>query len=172
MSAPKRRGGRRGNRAAASEVSARQPNYRQPNYRQLKNPFTPMRAFSDDHIAVMHQAALGILETNCIKVLLPATRAAFKTAGARVDENREMVYLGRDIVAHALHTAPRSIRLAAGNPDRDLVLELGSLVFQPGTGAPHATDPVNGRRPGNRSDFCDLIRLTQHFDVLHTPPLP
>lgn len=167
MNTPVRRGGRRGQRAAASQAPARQP-----NYSQLKNPFPPMRAFSDDHIAAMHEAALGILESNGIKVLLPQAREIFKAAGARVIDDTEMVYLGRDIVTAALHTAPKSIHMSAPNPARDLTLELGTLAFQPGAGAPHATDRIKGRRPGTASDFSDLIRLTQHFDVLHMiPPL-
>lgn len=165
MSAPTRRGGRRGQRASAAEAPVRQP-----NYRQLKNPFPPMRAFSDDHITAMHNAALDILETNGIRVLLPQARDILRAGGARVDDDSEMVYVGRDIVAHALNMAPKSISLRAPNPIRDLKLELGSLVFQPGAGAPHATDRVKGRRPGTGEDFCDLVRLTQHFDVLHMVP--
>lgn len=145
---------------------------RDVNYRNLRNPFPPMRAFSDDHIASMHEAALTILEENGIKVLLPEARAYFRKAGAIVDETTEMVFVGRDIVEASLATPPSSIRVAGGIPERDIILELGSLVFQPGAGAPHATDMVNGRRPGSLQDFEDLTRLTQHFDVLHMmPPL-
>ena len=145
---------------------------RKPNYRQLKNPFPPMRAFSDDHIVAMHTAGLDILEQQGMKVLLPEARATFKAGGAKVDEETEMVYIGRDIVEAALATAPKAIDLAGGAPERDLCLELGSLVFQPGAGAPHATDLQRGRRPGTLEDFKELVRLTQHFDVLHmVPPL-
>ena len=48
----------------------------------------------------------------------------------------------------------------------------GSLIFQPGAGAPHATDLERGRRPGTAVDFRELVKLTQHFDVLQmVPPL-
>jgi len=50
------------------------------------------------------------------------------------------------------------------------VLEPGSLIFQSGAGAPHATDRERGRRPGTLNDFQELVRLTQHFDVLHMVP--
>ncbi|UWR22774.1 trimethylamine methyltransferase family protein [Sulfitobacter sp. S190] len=142
---------------------------RTPNYRQLRNPFPPMRAFSDDHIAAMHDAALDIVETHGIRVLLPAARDLYAKAGARLGDD-DMVCLGRDIIEQALETAPESIHLSARNPERDVTLELGSLIFQPGAGAPHATDRIKGRRPGTGADFCDLIRLTQHFDVLHMIP--
>ena len=145
---------------------------RKVNYRNLKNPFPPMTAFSDDHIAAMHDAALGILEKHGIKVLLPEARQLYRAAGAKIDESSEMVWIGREIIEQAIASAPTSIEMKAGTPDRDITLELGSLVFQPGAGAPHATDLINGRRPGTLSDFNDLVRLTQHFDVLHMmPPL-
>ncbi len=145
---------------------------RKTDYRNLKNPFPPMKAFSDDHIATMHEAALDTLENLGVKVLLPAARDTFRQGGAKVDESTEMVYIGRDIVQAALASAPKSIPVAGGARDRDIVLELGKLCFQPGAGAPHATDRIKGRRPGTWNDYQDLTRLTQHFDVLHmVPPL-
>ena len=145
---------------------------RKVDYHNLQNPFPPMRAFSDDHIATMHEAALGILETHGVKVLLPEAAKIFAKAGARFDPATEMVYLGREIIAAALATAPTTITVAAGSREKDITLKLGNLLFQPGAGAPHATDLVKGRRPGNRDDYNDLTRLTNHFDVLHMiPPL-
>jgi len=145
---------------------------RAPDYRRLRNPLPPMDVFSADRIAAMHNASLDVLERLGIKVLLPAARAVFRMAGARVDDTTEMVYIGRDIVATALATAPKSFPLIAGHPDRDQVMELGSMIFQPGAGCPHATDLERGRRPGTEQDFRELISLTQHFDVLHMiPPL-
>ncbi len=148
------------------------PPKRTVNYRDLRNPFPPMAAFSEDHITAMHNAALSVLETHGVKILLPEARMLFKAAGAIIDESTDMVTIGREIVQAALDTAPKSIPVAGGAPHRDLTLELGMLVFQPGAGAPHATDLIKGRRPATNQDFRDLTCLTQHFDVLHmVPPL-
>lgn len=159
---------RKGRKARQSDtVSARKV-----DYRNLKNPFPLMKAFSDDHIATMHDAALGMLENLGVKVLLPEARDAFRKAGAKVDDSTEMVFIGREIVQAALLSAPKSIPISGGARDRDIVLELGNLCFQPGAGSPHATDRIKGRRPGTWSDYQDLTRLTQHFDVMHmVPPL-
>ncbi len=143
---------------------------REVNYRSLRNPFPQMKVVSEDEVVHLHDAALGILEDKGIKVLLPEAREIYRKAGARVEE--DMVYIGRDLVAQALKTAPSSILCRAGARNRDVLLEPGSLVFQPGAGAPHATDRLRGRRPGTGKDFQELIQLTHHFDALHMlPPL-
>ena len=145
---------------------------RETDYRRLSNPFPVMSVFSEDRIEAIHEAALTTLENLGIKVLLPEARALYRQGGARVDETSEMVYIGREIVEAALATAPRRIQCRAAQTERDIVLELGNLFFQPGAGAPHATDLDRGRRPGTAQDFRELIRLSQHFDVLHMmPPL-
>lgn len=157
---------RRGRRGKDAETPTREV-----NYRQLRNPFPPMSVFSDDRIAAIHDAALSVLETLGIKVLLPEARDLFVAGGAMLKED-DMIHIGREIVEAALESAPRSILAKAAVPERDVILEPGSLVFQPGAGAPHASDLVKGRRPGTGDDFKDLIRLTQHFDVLQMmPPL-
>lgn len=141
------------------------PAVRDVNYRQLRNPFPPMEVFSKDEITSMHETALRTLEELGMRVLLPEARAIYAKGGARVDG--EMVYIGRDMVEAAIASAPKSIVCRAGASHRDILMELGTLTFQPGAGAPHATDLARGRRPGSARDFNELVRLTQHFDVFN-----
>lgn len=142
------------------------------NYSQLRNPFPVMNVFSDDEIENMHRTALRILQELGVKVLLPEARRILARGGARVDEDNQMVWLGRDMVEAAVASAPRSINCRAGARARDIRMELGALTFQPGAGCPHATDLERGRRPGTGRDFRELTQLTQHFDVFQmVPPL-
>ena len=76
-----------------------------------------------------------------------------------------MVHIGREMVEAALATAPKSIPCIAGSRDRDITLELGTLNFQPGAGAPHATDLIRGRRPGSAQDYREYTQLAHHYDV-------
>ncbi|SLN23909.1 Trimethylamine methyltransferase (MTTB) [Falsiruegeria litorea R37] len=154
------RGRRRRGRAEAAPTPSRDV-----NYRQLKNPFPLMEVFPADQIADMHETALRMLEDLGMKVLLPEARRIYAQGGARVDEDSEMVHIGRDMVEAALATAPKSIACQAGARHRDFTLELGSLVFQPGAGAPNATDLVRGRRPASGQDYLEFLKLTHHFDV-------
>ena len=161
------RGARKGRRAAAGAGPRREV-----DYRNLSNPFPRMKVFSDDRIAAIHEAALDVLERLGMKVLLPQARALYRQGGARVDDTEEMVFIGREMVEAALERAPKRIEGRAGARHRDIVLEQGRLLFQPGAGCPHATDMIRGRRPGTAQDFRELVMLTQAFDVLHmVPPL-
>lgn len=155
------RGRRRRGRGAEAAPSPQ----RDVNYRQLRNPFPQMEVFPPDQIGDMHDTALRTLEELGVKVLLPEARRIFAAAGARVDENSEMVFIGRDMVEAAVASAPKSIACRAGARHRDFMLELGSLVFQPGAGAPNATDLERGRRPANGQDYLEFLKLTHHFDV-------
>lgn len=157
-----RRGRRR--QAAAKDPA------RKVDYHNLRSPFPTMDVFSADEIANMHDTALRMLEEMGMRVLLPEARAIFKAAGASVDEDTQMVKIGREIIESALKTAPRSITVKAPKPEKDVLLQLGSLVFQPASGAPHATDLDRGRRPGSGQDFKELIQLINHFDCYQMLP--
>ncbi len=139
---------------------------RQTSYHTLKNPFMPATVFSEDRVEAIHDTALRVLEELGVKVLLPEARKIFAAAGALVDEDTQMVQIDRDIVEAALATAPRSFTIKGAAPHRDLTMELGTLAFQSGAGAPNATDLVRGRRPGSLTDVRELTRLVQHFDVI------
>ena len=150
--------GRRGNTGSAP--------VRVVNYRQLRHPFSPQTVFSGDEVSAIHETALRVLEELGIKITLPEARDLFRAAGARVDDN-EMVFIGRDIVASALSTAPSSIRLRSINPEREQQYENGAMLFMAGSGCPNATDNERGRRPGDLTAFQEAIKLCQSFDVLH-----
>ncbi len=157
----RRAGGRRGRQIAdADGVQARKV-----DYHTLRNPFVPVPVWTDDRVAAVHEAALDVLETLGMKVLLPEARKIFAQGGALVDEQTELVRIGRDMVAAALASAPRSITLRAGRAEKDVVLELGRLTIQTGAGSPHTMDRLRGRRPGTLADYRELTRLTQCYDV-------
>src|ERR1700733_6217490 len=67
-------------------------------YRHLRNPFEPMKVFSDDQVAAIHQAALVMLETQGMKVLSADARVLYRNTGADVDEATQMLRLGRATV--------------------------------------------------------------------------
>lgn len=131
----------------------------------LTHPFPPQPLWSDDAIAQLHDAALGVLERDGMRVLLPEAVEIFRAAGAVVQD--DMVHIGRDIVAAALATAPREWRMRAANPARERRYGAGEMIFSPGSGCPNVTDLVRGRRAGSLRDYEETLCLQQAFDVIH-----
>lgn len=164
MEEGRQRRGRRRQQGAANHAQ------RVVDYHNLRNPFPPMPVFSDDRVSAIHEAALDVLENLGIKVLEDEARTLLRKAGAVVNETDQMVRIGREVVEACLETAPRSFLAKAGVREKDILIEPGRIIFQPGAGAPNATDLVRGRRPGSLRDFRELVRLTDHFDVFQMVP--
>jgi trimethylamine---corrinoid protein Co-methyltransferase len=137
------------------------------SYRHLKNPFTPLRVFSDDQVAAMHEAALVMLETQGMKVLSADARRRYAQAGCSVDEASCIVRIDRGLVAASLATAPREITLHSVDPARHVPLHDGHVAFAPTSGPPNIMDTARGRRAGTLEDFCNIVKLCQSFEVIH-----
>ena len=165
MTEPERDSSRRPRRrppppsTAAKESRSRQ-------YRVLKNPFQPWRVFSDDRVEALHNAALGVLENQGLKVLSTDARTRFRLAGATVDESAESVRIDRGLVADCIARAPRHITLHSRNPARHVSLGGNSLAFAPVSGPPHILDSAGVRRPGTLADYANGVRLCQAFEVI------
>jgi trimethylamine--corrinoid protein Co-methyltransferase len=137
------------------------------SYRHLRNPFEPLKVFSDDQVAAIHEAALDMLETQGMKVLSAGARRLYHEAGADVDEATQIVRLERALVAASLATAPSDITLHALDPQRHVPLFDRHVGFAPTSGPPNIMDTAGGRRAGTLEDFCNLVKLCQSFEVIH-----
>ncbi|MFL6606545.1 MAG: trimethylamine methyltransferase family protein [Steroidobacteraceae bacterium] len=154
-------------RRDSQNVAAVERVERSSRYRNLVNPFEPTRIFSDDQVESIHLAALGMLERQGMRVLSPRGRAILASAGARVDESTQMVYLEPQLVAKALTTVPAQVELVARNPSRSCRVGGRHVVFAPVAGPPSVSDLKRGKRTGSIEDFRDFVRLSQAFDVIH-----
>ncbi len=158
---------RRPRRRPASAAAALPAVDRTLAYRHLTNPFEPLKVFSDDQVATIHEAALMILENQGMRVLLPSACAVYARGGATVEESTQMVRLDRGLVAASLATAPRAITLHAKDPARHMPISGRHVVFAPTSGPPNIMDTKRGRRAGTFEDFCNIMKLCQSFEVIH-----
>ena len=134
-------------------------------YRHLHNPFVPMRVFSDDQVAAIHEAALGILETQGMKVLSEDARMRYAQGGAQVDEASQIVRLDRGLIAQTLASAPHDITLHAVDPERHMPLAPGCVVFCPTSGPPNIMDTARGRRAGAADPHVDTTVTERRAQV-------
>jgi len=159
---------RTGRRRPAAAPTGGAPVARSRAYRHMENPFEPLRIYSDDQVAAMHEAALILLETQGMKVLSAPARRRYAQAGATVDEATQVVRIDRGLVARSLATAPATFTFHALNPDLHVAIGGRHVALAPTSGPPNIMDIVGGRRAGTLEDFCNLVKLSQSFDVIHT----
>ena len=55
----------------------------------------------------------------------------------------------------------------ARNPAHSLQVGGNWMMFSPVASPPNCSDLERGRRPGNRADFRDFLKLGQYFNILH-----
>lgn len=154
------RDARRGRRGAAGSVIP------QLSWERVTNPYAPLVMLSAEQMEDLHDTSIRILKELGIKVMGENVRGLMRRAGADVDAEG-IVRLDQDIVDHALATVPRSFSLTPRNPARRVHLGGRDLVFGLVAGPPNVHDRIKGRRSGNLEDYCNFIRLAQHFNVIH-----
>ena len=134
---------------------------------QLRVPWAPLEVLSGEQVERILQAAWRVLEEAGVEIRSSSARDVYRSAGALVDDQSQVVRLGRELVAAQLVHVPERFVLHARNPARDLHVGDNVVNFGPVNGAPNASDLERGRRYGDIAAFRDILRLTHVLGVLH-----
>lgn len=140
---------------------------RQLPWQRVANPIAPIRILDSDRIETIIDSSLGVLESQGMRFLEPASRELMKKIGADVDDDSLMVRFDRGLVKEKLALAPSRFRLRARNPAHNLSLGGRDIVFGSVGGPAFVSDLDNGRRPGNYAEMCDYLRLVQSLNIIH-----
>ncbi len=158
---------RRSRRRKVDRTALSNLNRRNVNYSALKNPLIRQPAFSEDRLEAVHQTAIRVIEELGIRVLNDDARRRFKQAGATVDEETLMVNIDRSLVEQALESAPSEFVIHGATPDKNVTLGGDNIAFVSVGGPPHISDLDRGKRNGTLEDTRNIIKLSEHFDVIH-----
>lgn len=166
METQTRRRARR-SRGADADVKPAIDLFAQKPFKQPVNPFPPQTVVSDDELEAIHNASLDVLEDIGIDFMNEEAKSILKAAGADVDPNSDRVKLDRGLVMDAIKTLPETFKIHARNPEKDLIMGGPHVMFASVGSPPNSSDLEGGRRPGNRKDFQNLVRLSQFFNIIH-----
>ena len=134
---------------------------------RLENHWAPLEIFTSEQVERILIAAFRVLEEAGLEIRSPAAREVYRRAGALVDEDAQLVRLGRELVEAQLAHAPERFVLHARNPARHLHVGGNVVNFGPVTGAPNIRDQEGGRRYGDLAGFRNILKLIQSLGVLH-----
>ena len=118
---------------------------------------------SEEQLQRIHEASLELLSDYGIYSESDLLLKLFRDGGAAVDTEARVVRIPADMVESALTSAPKSFVLCGRDPDRDIVLEAGSVYFGlGGSSEPFIWDYSTGKpRQPTRADMVDVTRLGQ-----------
>lgn len=140
---------------------------RQLSFAKVVNHYPPIALLSADEVESIHHASLRLLAEIGMEVMHDESRAWLKAAGASVDEGSQRVRFDPAMIEEKIKTVPSSFTLQARNPEKNLQVGDGSLIFAATGGPAFVHDLERGRRAGNYQDMCDYIKVVQSLNVLH-----
>lgn len=140
---------------------------RNNDYRHLRNTLKRQPAFSQDHIETIHDTALRVLEELGVRILNKEARDLFKHAGADVDEQTKLVRIPPEIIDSSLASAPEHFEIHGAKDEYRVAMGGNNVAFVSVGGAPHVSDLDRGKRVATLEDTRNIIRLSEHFDVIH-----
>lgn len=159
-----RSGGRAARAALAKQALASAGSaYAKPR----RNTVGGLNIVSDEALEQIHEASIHILENFGVEFMAQDARDTFVHAGALADDETGRVRVGRELIDAALATCPSYFELTPRNPDRRMRLGENFMNFTLVAGPPSVHDEINGRRSGGMTDYVDLVKLAQSFDVIH-----
>ena len=154
----RRRGGARAHRSTGPSLAP---------IPRLANPLPPLELLDAEQVERIVQAANRVLEEAGLEIRSEAARDIFRKHGALVDDDTQMVRIGREIVDAQRALAPEQFVLHSRNEQRHLHVGGNVVNFGPVSGAPNISDAEGGRRYGDLEGFRRILNLTQALGILH-----
>ncbi|MCP3877855.1 MAG: trimethylamine methyltransferase family protein [Sulfitobacter sp.] len=148
-----------------TQSPAPEPRLPQLERRALRNRFSPVEPLDAEQLEMIHDASMRLLEEQGIEVMGNQALALFRQAGAELEDDGR-VRIDRHLLMETLATAPEYFDLTPRNPDNRIRIGGNHIHFGLVSGPPNVHDCINGRRIGNFTDYQNLIRLGQYFNVL------
>jgi trimethylamine--corrinoid protein Co-methyltransferase len=128
---------------------------------------TLLQVLSADEQAQIHERSLRILDQTGVRVDTESGRQILKGAGARVDENTNIVRFPRDLVEESLRLAPREFTLGARRKGWDVRMNADDCTLLSDGEAIYVLDSETGeRRLGTPADWLTATRLIDAVDEI------
>ncbi|MGB7285736.1 MAG: trimethylamine methyltransferase family protein [Salaquimonas sp.] len=130
----------------------------------------PTEPLPPEGVEAIHNGVMHILEEIGIEFLNLEAVEIFRKEGCRIsNENKSgaLVKFDRHWLMEKIRLAPSSFTITPRNPDREIIIGDGHMVFGNVSSPPNYSNLDEGRKIGNRKAYRDFLKLTQYFNCLH-----
>lgn len=126
------------------------------------------RPLKDEDVKRIHEASLTVLEHTGIEVVASEAREIFRGAGARIDEEKDRVFIPRAMVEDALEKARNEVMLYGREPKHNLTLGGKRVHMGTGGAAVKVLDLETQKvRESTLADVAQIGRLVDALDNIH-----
>ncbi len=133
----------------------------------VQNNMPPLTRLNAEDEEKIHEASMRILEETGLAFMDVEALDMWAQAGAKVDHDRQLVWIDRHLLLELVAQAPNWFTWRARNPERNLTIGKNHINFAPNGGVVFVHDLENGRRPGQMEDYRNLLKLVQMCNVMH-----
>ncbi|MFQ5961199.1 MAG: trimethylamine methyltransferase family protein, partial [Candidatus Methylomirabilales bacterium] len=126
--------------------------------------FAPL---SQSDIERIHDASLRVLDRTGIEIVASEARRIFEKAGARIEEDRNRVYVSRSLVEDAVAQSAKTFLLAGQDEAHDMQMGGDRVYMGTGGAAVKVLDLEGHVRQGRLEDVALLARLVDALDNIH-----
>jgi trimethylamine--corrinoid protein Co-methyltransferase len=127
-------------------------------------PDSPTEPLNEEGLNAIHDGAMQVLEEIGIEFIHEDAKRILAENGCIGSPDSDNVRIGRDFVMEQVKKAPSEFQITPRNPARQVHVGGGHMVFGNVGSPPNCSDLDSGRRPGDRSAYQDLIKLSQYFN--------
>ncbi|NLH28050.1 MAG: trimethylamine methyltransferase [Syntrophomonadaceae bacterium] len=127
---------------------------------------------SQEQISQIHKATLEVLSNTGVEISNKTAQELLANAGARVEKERNRVYLPAELVEKSIGSAPSEVLLAGREEKNDLLLRGKRVYLGTGGTALNVLDLNNTRRPSTLEDCRNTAKLVDALDNIHFFVLP
>jgi trimethylamine--corrinoid protein Co-methyltransferase len=121
----------------------------------------------DQQLDDLREATFSIIESTGVQFQSEKALAILADHGAKVDRDRQIVKIPRDLVHRSMSTVPRYFSLGARNPDFDLQLQDGvSYLANDGCGHSVVDFKTGERRASTRADVGMMARINDYLSSM------
>jgi trimethylamine---corrinoid protein Co-methyltransferase len=123
---------------------------------------------------LIHEESMRILEE--VGILFPSERALdiLETGGARIDRDKKVAFISREMVARAIACAPKEFELSSRTGTHDLKIPSMFIGYHlDGCGMTMVDFETGERRPSALKDLADAARVFDEMDrgYIYWPPV-
>ena len=130
--------------------------------------YPPLELLSRNEVVAIHDASLEVMSEVGFRVQHEGARKYFGSAGAEVDEKKQLVKIPTWLVKESLQKAPHRVRLYSRKPGYDITCGIGKVHFVNSYGCPFTLDIETGqKRAVTLRDLEQMAGLYEALDNIH-----